>query len=260
MLSSPGVAARPEPSLPRPLDLTSHALFLDVDGTLIDIAPHPDAVVVPEGLVGLLDDLSRQLDGALALVSGRTLARLDALFAPLRLPAAGIHGGELRLKAEGPVRAQSPAVPAPLRVGLDALGSTFPGVFAEDKGTAIAVHYRAAPEVGADLGRAIAALVAAEGEGFCVLPGHMVFEVKAEGHDKGTAVETLLEQPGFRGRVPVFVGDDVTDEAGFRAARAHGGAAISVGRPLAGVDAVMADAGAVRAWLASLADAAGTRR
>lgn len=260
MLSSPGASIHPGPRSERQLDLSSHALFLDVDGTLIDIAPHPDAVVVPEGLVGLLGDLSGHLDGALALVSGRTLARLDELFAPLRLPAAGIHGGELRLAAEGPVEAQGAPMPAPLRQGLAALGAGFPGVFAEDKGAAIAVHYRAVPEAGPELGRAITALVDEAGDGYSVLPGHMVFEVKPEGHDKGTAVETLLAQPGFKGRTPVFVGDDVTDEAGFRAARAHGGSAISVGRRLDGVDAVMADAQAVRAWLASLLIPAGTGR
>lgn len=223
-----------------------------MDGTLIDLAPHPDAVRVPEGLVNVLADLSNQLDGALALVSGRTLERLDTFFAPLRLPGAGIHGAELRLVADGPVFAQAQPMPTPLREGLHGLGARFPGVFTEDKGAAVAIHYRAVPEVKAALGAALAGLVEEDGAGYAILPGHMVFEVKGQGHDKGTAVATFLEQPRFRGRIPIFVGDDVTDEAGFRAARARGGAAISVGRDLGGVDAVIPDAGAVRAWLAGL--------
>jgi trehalose 6-phosphate phosphatase len=239
-------------------DPETHALFLDVDGTLIDIAPHPDAVRVPPGLAGLLGDVSARFGGALALVSGRTVARLDALFAPLVLPAAGVHGAELRLDAAGPVASSVQPFPERLRQGLGELARRFDGVFTEDKTSAIAVHYRAAPDAGALLGPEIAALVEAFGRGYAVLPGQMVFEVKPALHDKGTAVAAFLEQPAFAGRRPVFVGDDVTDEAGFAAARAHGGAAVSVGRRLPDVDIVLADAGAVRDWLAGLA--AGTAR
>ncbi len=257
MASSPSLADLP---LPSPFGLASHALFLDVDGTLIDIAPHPDAVEVPVGLVDVLGRLSDALDGALALVSGRPLARLDAFFAPLQLPGAGIHGGELRLEAGGPVLSQAAPMPEPLRQGLRELAGHFPGVFVEDKGTAVAIHYRAIPQAGAALGQAIAEQVAAAGPGFTVLPGHMVFEVKPAGHDKGTAVTRFLQLPTFAGRRPVFVGDDVTDEAGFQAARAYGGAAVSVGRALDGVDAVVKDAGAVRAWLAALLPPPGAGR
>ncbi|MFG1358493.1 trehalose-phosphatase [Xanthobacter pseudotagetidis] len=247
-----------EPRRATLLDPGTHALFLDVDGTLIDIAPHPDAVRVPEGLVGLLGSLSTRFGGALALVSGRTVARLDALFAPLALPAAGVHGAEIRLDAGGPVTSAVPPFPERLRQGLNDLARRFDGVFTEDKTCAVAVHYRAAPDAGPLLGAEIAALVEACGRGYGVLAGQMVFEVKPEEHDKGSAVAAFLTQPAFAGRTPVFVGDDVTDEAGFLAARAYGGAAVSVGRRLPDVDTVLPDAGAVRDWLAGLA--AGTVR
>jgi trehalose 6-phosphate phosphatase len=250
---------RPEIRLAASVDPGTHALFLDVDGTLIDIAPHPDAVRVPAGLVRLLEDLSARFGGALALVSGRTAARLDALFAPLILPVAGVHGAEMRLAAGGPVASAVQPFPERLRQGLGDLARRFDGVFTEDKTSAIAVHYRAAPDARAVLGDEIAALVEACGRGYAVLPGQMVFEVKPALHDKGTAVAAFLEQPAFAGRRPVFVGDDVTDEAGFAAARAHGGLAVSVGRRLPDVDTVLRDAGAVRDWLAGLA-AAGTGR
>ena len=259
MHSSAARARAPEPRLPDLLDPSTHALFLDVDGTLIDIAPHPDAVRVPEGLVDLVEGLSAAFGGALALVSGRTVARLDGLFAPLALPTAGVHGAELRLVAGGGVDCEAQPFPERLRLGLHDLARGFDGVFTEDKTSAVAVHYRAAPQAGAPLGAAIADLVAAAGRGYAVLPGHMVFEVKPAQHDKGTAVAAFLRQPPFAGRRPVFIGDDVTDEAGFAAARAQGGRAISVGRALPGADAVLADAGAVRAWLAAIL-AGGTGR
>lgn len=256
------VATRPEdtetrtmgggaPALRDRLSPDRHAFFLDVDGTLIELAAHPDAVRVPAGLIDILARLDARCGGAVALVSGRTIARLDALLSPLRLAAAGVHGAEMR-RAGAPAVQCRPPLAARLRDRILALAAASGGLLVEDKGAALAVHYRTRPELSVPLRAALDALVAGE-EQVVVLPGHFVYEVKGAGCDKGTAVADLLAGGPFRGRVPVFVGDDVTDEAGFHAAAAHGGLAVSVGRAVPGADAVLDTPGDVRAVLAHVA-------
>jgi trehalose 6-phosphate phosphatase len=244
------------------------ALFLDVDGTLLDISRRPQEVVVPEGLRSVLESTWRTLGGALALVSGRAIADLDRLFAPLRLPAAGQHGAELRLDPDGRVCIMpGRRIGAALRQAVEALAHKHPGVELEDKGMTLAVHYRAAPEIGRQLARELRVLLAREGEGIALCRGKMVLELRDLRYTKAGAVEAFLRQPSFAGRLPVFVGDDITDEDGFAAVERHGGIAMPVGRAcraanrrraIARRDRRLTFAGPadVRKWLATLAPGA----
>ena len=243
-------AAGTLPDLCARVNAASHAFFLDVDGTLLDLAPHPDAVVMPEGLPATLDALFHRSGGALALVSGRALSSLDALFGS-SFPAAGSHGAQMRIRAGAGSWSAAPLAPD-LAAAIRAAAGAIAGVFAEDKGTSIAVHYRAVPEAAPRLAEALHRLVAGR-EDLRLLPGHCVFEVRRAGHDKGTALESFMAGAPFAGRTPVFIGDDVTDEAGFRAATARGGLAIAVGAPRAGADVVLPCPEAVRAYLSHLA-------
>jgi len=232
----------------------THAFFLDVDGTLIDLAPRPEAVHVPAVLREILARLHALTDGAVALVSGRTVATLDDLFAPLRLPAAGGHGAQLRADPKAEALC-APDLDPETAALLRTVPERFAGAFAEDKGSSIAIHFRACPEHGGEIGAALAEVLGEMGEaasGLDILPGHFVIEVRRAGSDKGSAVAALMAEPPFRGRIPVVIGDDVTDEAAFAVAQASGGLAISVGRDVGGVDAVLADPENVRAHLAQL--------
>ncbi|MEN1926114.1 trehalose-phosphatase [Luteimonas qiangzhengi] len=233
---------------PPPLD-SRCALFLDVDGTLLDFAPWPDAVTVPDALPEVLRLLHRELDGALALISGRPLRSLDTLFHPLRLPAAGMHGLELR---NGVSLRSPPPAPAALADVLEdahAFAAAHPGTVVEDKGTSIGLHWRNAP------GHADAVHGFAEGTlrrlpGYCLQAGNHVVELRPKGADKGDAIDLLMEQEPFRERRPVFVGDDLTDEHGFAVVNARGGASVLVGRrsPSAALHG-LADTAAVLEWL-----------
>ncbi|WP_164738512.1 trehalose-phosphatase [Aquabacter cavernae] len=238
------------------LSVDQNAFFFDVDGTLIDIAPHPDAVEVPPTLIDHLSVLMQATGGALALVSGREASVLDRLFAPLKLPLSGIHGAQFRPTGEGESRLVAALLPDDVRTALRDLSVRFEGVLVEDKGASVALHYRAAPAVAPELEEAVARIVAPRARTLAVLPGRMVFEVKTRGQDKGAAVRAFLAEPPFAGRVPVFFGDDVTDEAGFAAVREHGGLAVSVGRRLAGADLTIETAQAVRMLIRRLAAAA----
>nr|MBO2511827.1 trehalose-phosphatase [Gammaproteobacteria bacterium] len=230
------------------------SLFLDVDGTLLDIAETPDAVRVPPELLAALATLQRRLGGALALVSGRSLDSLDALFAPLRLAASGGHGAQWRQLADEAPRHASNALDAALRERLAVLAQRHPGVLAEDKGSSFALHYRAVPEVAPALAAALDELLAGPlGRGLRLLPGKMVFEVIGRGCDKGLAIRRFLAAPPFRGRWPLFIGDDVTDEAALAVVAELGGLGLSVGRALPGARAVFADAAALRAALVEAA-------
>lgn len=219
-----------------PID-DSVALFLDFDGTLAEIAPRPDAVRLAPGLVPLLDALHERLGGALAVVSGRPLADLDAFLAPLRLPAAAEHGALLRLRAGAtPTRAAAGrGTAAELSPALDRvehrareLAARHPGLLVERKTATVALHYRGAPELGE---RCVDTMRAALGESALLelLHGKCVVELRPSGTCKGAAIDALMRQPPFAGRLPLFAGDDVTDEAGFAKVRELGGISIKVG-------------------------------
>jgi len=232
-------------------DLRECAFLLDIDGTILDIAPAPQEVWVPPALRQTLGRLQELTGGALALVSGRPLAQLDALFAPLRLPAAGLHGHELRSDLNA--RAAMPADTSQWLHGLHQraahLRQAHPGVLVEDKGASVALHWRAAPDAGphviAFAQEQIDAL-----PGYRLQPGDHVVEFVPEGSDKGQALTTLLQHPPFQGRRPVFVGDDLTDEFGFAAANRHGGWSVLVGTSAdSAATFALPDTHGVHAWL-----------
>lgn len=227
------------------------ALFLDVDGTLIAFAERPDQVQLLPEVREAIGRLHQRLGGAVALVSGRPLTQLDALFAPLRLPAAGLHGHELRSDAEA--QAAMPADTSEFLHTLHAhaahLHQAHPGVLVEDKGASVALHWRAAPSA-AEAVLAFAHEQLAELPGYRLQPGDHVVEFVPEGSDKGVALVTLLQQPPFRGRRPVFVGDDLTDEFGFAAANQAGGWSVLVGTRADSVATyALPDPRGVHAWL-----------
>jgi trehalose 6-phosphate phosphatase len=204
------------------------ALFLDVDGTLVEIAETPDGVKPDQRLPGVLAEISRILDGAVALISGRPIETLDMFFAPLRLPSAGLHGLEYR--DAGGVVHQPPISPS-VRAATEAakaFAGDHPDVLIEDKGTTVALHYRQNPALEPE----IAAFAEAQIAHFADLRlqmGKMVAEIRPNGNDKGTAIRRFMEMAPFQGRTPVFIGDDVTDEAGFAVVNALGGHSIRVG-------------------------------
>ncbi len=243
------------PPPPPGLQAAAIALFLDVDGTLVEIEREPGAVHVPERLCQILGDLQRATGGALALVSGRSLAQLDRLFAPLRLSAAGLHGLERRNLRTGVVRAKpDPSVLEAARARLAAFAERHAGVLLEDKGLTLALHYRNAPAQ-ADAARAMAeAAVAASDGALVLLAGKMVLELKPPGCDKGLAIAAFMGEAPFAGRRPVFAGDDVTDEAGFEAVNRRGGVTIRIGADAAPSAAghSHADVRAMQSWLEEL--------
>jgi trehalose 6-phosphate phosphatase len=206
------------------------ALFLDVDGTLLDIAPRPDAVTVPQGLRETLAALYRRLGGALALISGRAISDIDRIFAPLKLPVAGQHGAERRVQPEGAVvPAVSGADFGALLARLKPFAAAHPGVLIEPKGFSVAVHCRNAPQALHEAGALVAQAAAESGGTLEVLPAHGGFDVKLKGPSKRRAVESFMAETPFKGRLPVFAGDDATDEGALAAVRARGGHAIRVG-------------------------------
>jgi len=210
-------------------------LFLDVDGTLIELAATPFDTRVGEELKRLLSVVSERLGGAVALVSGRSIAYLDAMFAPLALPSAGLHGVERR-SASGAVHGASfiDSQLASTRAALKALAQTHPGVLLEDKGRTLAIHYRLAPQ-------------------YHVQPGSMMLEIKPRGFNKGNSVKEFMHEPPFSGRLPVYLGDDITDLDGFRAAEDFGGISIAVGDRVQ-ARCHLSGPAAVHAWLQGIAD------
>lgn len=236
----------PEPQL-------NWALFLDIDGTLLDIAATPDAVTVPDGLPELLQQLIRAQGGAVALVSGRSIEAIDALFAPLTLPAAGQHGAEMRL----PGAAIETAGAQPGNLGavlpiIQAFSRDRPGLLVEYKGMTIAVHCRAAPEYQEELAGFLDNAIAEQRAWFEIIRGHLVFEIKPRSISKGSAVERFMGVAPFAGRIPFFLGDDRTDEDGFAAVHRLNGYGIRVGpvQPTQ-ADWNLPNPSDVRAWLHS---------
>lgn len=237
-----------------PLPGVPPAVFLDFDGTVVDFAATPDGVVVDAALRRLVKRLAAALDGALAIVSGRSIAALDRLFAPLALPAAGSHGAERR-PALGAVRrvAVDPGVLEPLRAELAELVRLHPPLLLEDKGAALALHFRRAPQLGPLVRAAFRSLQPRFQPAFECIEGDAVVEIRPAGASKAHAVEAFLREAPFKGRLPVFIGDDRTDLDGFAAVRARGGMAISVG-PRVSAAYHLPGPPEVRQWLAALAD------
>lgn len=234
-----------------PLPDAASAWFLDIDGTLLEIAETPDLVRGDPALIELLRRLAGASAGALALISGRPITTIDCLFAPLRLPIAGQHGVERR-SATGRLQRHDSASDclASIRGRVHAWAAERPGLLVEDKGLTLAVHYRRAPQLRGELERCLHELV--DGCGRLRLEsGKMVYEVKPTGKDKGTAVAEFMTESPFRGRRPVFVGDDVTDEHAFAAVERTGGMTVKVGDGASVARWRLRDVAAVRAWIAA---------
>jgi trehalose 6-phosphate phosphatase len=223
------------------------ALMLDMDGTLLDIAPTPDAVRVEAGLADAMVMLRDCLGGALAVVTGRRIAEVDRLFPGVPHAVAGEHGGAIRHAPGGPeVRPVLPDLPVEWVAGAAQIVAAYPGVLLEQKQRGFVLHYRAVPEAGAAVRAAIERLIAPEMERFQLMTALMAWEVRPRGADKGIAVHALAAEAPFVGRRPIFIGDDVTDEDGMAVARALGGVGMRV-------DAFFGDPAGVRAWLAASA-------
>lgn len=236
------------------LDLSRTALFLDVDGTLLEIAARPQAVSVPDDLRERLRALFVASGGAVALVSGRAIADLDRLFAPLALPSAGLHGFERR-DARGTYRRQpmpSSAALEAARAALLQLARRHSGLLVEDKRFALALHYRGAPGLEDTVLHATEEVAASVANDLELQRGKMVVELRPVGATKAHAVTAFLEEAPFRGRVPIFIGDDLTDEPAFDLVNRLGGLSVVVGARPSAARARLTDVAAVRGWLAQM--------
>jgi trehalose 6-phosphate phosphatase len=247
--ASPNEEHRPHPDA-----LRSIALLLDIDGTIIDIAATPASVVVPDSLRVSLQSLHAKTGGALALVSGRLLGDIDRLFAPLRLPAIGGHGAQMRIAGEQATQSRPPGdIGADLRRALAAIAACDPRIIVEDKEWSLAVHYRLAPHREQWVKDEIAlAVERTRSQNLEMLHGKSVIELKPPNFNKGLAVLELMKHPPFARRQPVFIGDDTTDRSVFAILPELGGLGYSVGQPIAGTNGSFNAPRDVRGWLAHL--------
>jgi trehalose 6-phosphate phosphatase len=251
--------AAPE-TVPVPRALVPHlrecAVLLDIDGTLLDLAPTPREVWVPPGLAKTLHRLLERTNGALALVSGRPLNDIDLIFAPEQFPAVGGHGAEMRIRGDSEaVATNAPPMDKELKRRLAAIAKLSPGILLEDKGYSLALHYRLAPHAEKAIYEAVS-LIRADlpNAPIEVLSGKCVCEIKHAGFTKATGVRELMTHEPFKGRRPFFIGDDVTDESVFAIMPDMDGLAFSVGRRAKGVAGHFDSPGDVREFLAHLLD------
>ena len=251
--------AAPE-TVPVPRALVPHlnelAILLDIDGTLLDLAPTPREVWVPPGLAKTLNRLLARTNGALALVSGRSLNDIDLIFAPDQFPVVGGHGAELRLATDSEaVASHAPPMDKELKRRLAAIARLSPGILLEDKGYSLALHYRLAPHAEKAIYEAVS-LIRADlpNAPIEVLPGKCVCEIKHSGFTKASGVRELMAREPFKGRRPFFIGDDVTDESVFAIMPDLDGIAFSVGRRAKGVAGHFDAPSDVREFLAHLLD------
>lgn len=226
------------------------AYFLDVDGTLIDIADLPDAIRVDTALLDLIAHLHQASGGAVALVTGRSLSDLEHHLGPLRLPLAGQQGLERRDSAGRLwIHAAPPAAKVTIKEALASVLSRHPGLLLEDKGLTLVLHYRQVPHLAAYAHRLMGHLAHSAGPGLELQRGKRVVEIKPAGIDKGTAVAEYLSEPPFQGRRPVFIGDDLNDEHGFAEVNKQDGISIKVGKGPSCARFRLPDVAAVHRWL-----------
>ncbi len=250
----------PPETVPVPSSLVPHlseiAILLDVDGTLLDLMPTPREVWVPPGLSKTLNRLLVRTNGALAMVSGRSLNDIDLIFAPDQFPAVGGHGAEMRLEPDiESVAAHAPPLDRELKRRLAAIAKLSPGILLEDKGYSLALHYRLAPHAEKAIYAAVS-LIRGDlpNAPIEVLPGKCVCEIKHSGFTKATGVRELMTREPFKGRRPLFIGDDVTDETVFAIMPDFDGLAFSVGRRAKGVAGHFDAPSDVREFLTHLLD------
>jgi trehalose 6-phosphate phosphatase len=230
------------------------AVFLDLDGTLVDIEDRPELVKVPDRLRHILKVVHDQLDGAMALISGRTISSIDALIGPLMLPIAGIHGLEIRDGAGHWQPADAVPVPDLARRRIAELATYDDALLVEDKGSGLAVHFRQCPDKAELIEEWLNDLINELGPEYVLQHGKMVMELRPAGCSKGTAIRTFMSAAPFAGRRPVFIGDDITDEDGFIVVNQMDGFSAKVG-PTAGQTAAhyeLRDINAVHDWLESV--------
>lgn len=241
----------------RPDWLRAHArewaLFIDIDGTLLEMAPTPDAVVVPAGMVQMMGDLERTMGGAIALSTGRSVAEADKLFAPLKLITSGVHGTEARSEAGGKVTIMVPAVSANLLDEIMAVAAMSADIIVEVKGAGVAVHYRKVPELRSALETELGK-IAERRDTLVLRPGRRVLEVIPKGYSKGAGLASLMRHPPFEGRQPIMIGDDYGDESAIRMAQELGGFGLKVaGEYFPAEEADFAGVAEARAWIAAVA-------
>lgn len=228
------------------------ALFLDLDGTVLEIAAEPEGVVVPAALAGTLRLLERRLDGALAVVTGRSIADVDRFLSPMAPIAAGIHGAELRTQTGGSVRLLASPVDETIVEAVRHLAGSVDGALVELKAASVALHYRLAPAAEAQIEAALNEIVARGPRHLILCRGRKVFEIVPRHVSKGAALEAFMKLPQFIGRRPVMIGDDVSDLSAFACAESLGGRALKVaGELFSREHADFACPAAVRSWLAA---------
>jgi trehalose 6-phosphate phosphatase len=238
---------------PPRVDFTSDALLFDLDGTLVDIAATPDAVIVPRDLRPTLLRLLERTGGALALITGRTIESLDRTMAPLKLPAMGCHGAQFRLDPNAPVAARAAELPDSVRGLFHDVTMKQPGVEMEDKGYTIVFHYRAVPERAQNLLDLVRDRMKSVPPEIELMHGKASIEIKPRAFTKGKAVRTLMTLKPFLDRRPIYAGDDTTDEDVFAELPHMGGVGISVSHRLKGADLCVPSPQALRDWLAQVA-------
>ncbi len=237
-------------------DPNTNAIFLDIDGTLLDIAPTPLEVRVSDALRETLAALRTRFGGAVAFVSGRPVAEMDRLFRPLRLAAVGGHGAEIRFAPDSDItRSKIARLDDALRAEFARIGRIGEGVIVEDKGFSLAIHYRLAPELGGEIMKGVTAICKNERcDSLEILPGKLVIEIKPGGYDKGTGLREMMSVPPFTGRKPIFVGDDITDNAAFAVLPDFGGTGFSVSGIVPGASFNFDGPQDVRRWLRELSE------
>lgn len=238
--------------LPNIDEIERYAVFLDLDGTIAEIADRPDAVHITQPTLRLLASLSAKTNHALAVISGRDIRGIDRLLNPLKLPVGGVHGLQRR-DAAGVMHTKDAANIRPIVLLLQEAIGNERGIVIEQKPGAVALHYRLRP----DLGRrccAIAEEIVDQWSDFRLIPGKMVFEILPKGGDKGQVIEAFLRELPFHGRRPLFAGDDVTDETGFRVMNALGGVSIKIGEGETAARFRAVNVRQFRHWLCALID------
>jgi trehalose 6-phosphate phosphatase len=226
------------------------AWFFDIDGTLVELAPTPSSIIVHDDLPGLIARLNELSGGAVSLITGRAISNVDELLPLPQVSVAGQHGAEVRMPAGGHHTGEFSVDFDAMARDVAALCARHPGLIAEYKGSSIALHYRRAPKLAGYATRFMRELQSRYGPGLELQKGKKVVELRPDAVDKGRAIASLMKRKPFAGRTPVFVGDDVTDEAGFETVNEFGGYSVKVGRGKTRARYRLASVSEVREWLA----------